>query len=139
GIRDFHVTGVQTCALPISAGQKYLMEIGAVLFLAAVIHNGAGYFFGYWFSKLFGLNEKSARAMALEIGLQNGGMASGLAGSMGKLGTVGLAAAVFSPWMNISGSILANYWRRKQEKEDRLNGQAGEEQREDNKIKEEHG
>jgi len=40
-------------------------------------------------------------------------MASGLAGSMGKLGTVGLAAAVFSPWMNISGSILANYWRRK--------------------------
>jgi BASS family bile acid:Na+ symporter len=31
---------------------------------------------------------------------------------MGKLGTVGLAAAVFSPWMNISGSILANYWRR---------------------------
>jgi BASS family bile acid:Na+ symporter len=40
-------------------------------------------------------------------------MASGIAGSMGKLGTVGLAAAVFSPWMNISGSILANYWKRK--------------------------
>ena len=126
-------------AVTTAAGQKYLMEIGAVLFLAAVIHNGAGYFFGYWFSKLFGLNEQSARAMALEIGLQNGGMASGLAGSMGRLGTVGLAAAVFSPWMNISGSILANYWRRKQEKEDRLNGQAGVEQREDNKIKEEHG
>jgi BASS family bile acid:Na+ symporter len=44
-------------------------------------------------------------------------MASGLAGSMGKLGTVGLAAAVFSPWMNISGSILANYWRRHPVKE----------------------
>ena len=39
-------------------------------------------------------------------------MASGIAGSMGKLGTVGLPAAVFSPWMNISGSILANYWRK---------------------------
>jgi bile acid:Na+ symporter, BASS family len=36
-----------------------------------------------------------------------------MAGTMGKLGTVGLAAAVFSPWMNISGSVLANYWRRK--------------------------
>jgi BASS family bile acid:Na+ symporter len=36
---------------------------------------------------------------------------------MGKLGTVGLAAAVFSPWMNISGSILANYWRRKPAKD----------------------
>ena len=33
---------------------------------------------------------------------------------MGKLGTVGLAAAVFSPWMNISGSILANYWRKRE-------------------------
>ena len=38
---------------------------------------------------------------------------AGIAGAMGKLGTVGLAAAVFSPWMNISGSILANYWKRR--------------------------
>jgi BASS family bile acid:Na+ symporter len=38
-------------------------------------------------------------------------MASGIAGAMGKLGSVGLAAAVFSPWMNISGSLLANWWR----------------------------
>ena len=51
--------------------------------------------------------------MAFEVGLQNGGMASGLAGAMGKLGTVGLAAAIFSPWMNISGSVLANYWRKR--------------------------
>ena len=42
--------------------------------------------------------------------MQNGGMASGLAGGMGKLATVGLAAAIFSPWMNISGSILAYLW-----------------------------
>jgi len=126
-------------AVTTAAGQQYLLEIGAVLFLAAVIHNGAGYFFGYWFSKLFGLNEYSARAMALEIGLQNGGMASGLAGSMGKLGTVGLAAAVFSPWMNISGSILANYWRRKQEKEDRLNNIVNESRGREKKVNEEYG
>lgn len=126
-------------AVTTAAGQQYLMEIGAILFLAAVIHNGAGYFFGYWFSKLFGLNEYSARAMALEIGLQNGGMASGLAGSMGKLGTVGLAAAVFSPWMNISGSILANYWRRKQEKEDRLNNLIVEDRTNEKQEHEEHG
>lgn len=49
-------------AVTTGAGQQYLMEIGAVLCLAAVIHNGAGYFFGYWFSKLFGLDEYSARA-----------------------------------------------------------------------------
>jgi BASS family bile acid:Na+ symporter len=78
------------------------------------MHNAMGYFFGYWLSRILGLDRPSARAMALEVGMQNGGMASGLAGSMGKLGTVGLAPAVFSPWMNISGSVLANYWRRKE-------------------------
>jgi BASS family bile acid:Na+ symporter len=36
------------------------------------------------------------------------------------LGTVGLPAAVFSPWMNISGSILANYWRKQSIKETAL-------------------
>src|SRR5205085_4316073 len=81
-------------------------------FLVSVFHNSAGYFFGYWLSRAFKLDKNSARTIAFEVGLQNGGMASGLAGTMGKLGTVGLAAAVFSPWMNISGSILANYWRR---------------------------
>jgi BASS family bile acid:Na+ symporter len=94
-----------------AAGRDNLLHVGLLLFLASVIHNAAGYFFGYWFSRLFRLDKNAARTVAFEVGLQNGGMASGLAGSMGKLGTVGLAAAVFSPWMNISGSILANYWR----------------------------
>lgn len=96
-----------------AAGRDNLLKVGFILFLASVIHNGAGYFFGYILSRFFGLDKRSSRTVAFEVGLQNGGMASGLAGSMGKLGTVGLAAAVFSPWMNISGSILANYWRKK--------------------------
>lgn len=95
-----------------AAGHENLMRVGFLLFISSVIHNAAGYFFGYWLSRLFRLDKNSARTVAFEVGLQNGGMASGLAGSMGKLGTVGLPAAVFSPWMNISGSILANYWRR---------------------------
>ncbi|MFV0606475.1 MAG: bile acid:sodium symporter family protein [Niabella sp.] len=101
-----------------AAGRDNLMQVGFLLFLASVIHNTAGYFFGYWFSRLLGLDVNSSRTVAFEVGLQNGGMASGLAGTMGKLGTVGLAAAVFSPWMNISGSILANYWRKRPVKED---------------------
>jgi len=96
-----------------AAGRENLMKVGVLLFIASVIHNAAGYFFGYWLSRLFGIDKNSCRTIAFEVGLQNGGMASGIAGSMGKLGTVGLAAAVFSPWMNISGSILANYWRRR--------------------------
>ncbi len=96
-----------------AAGRDNLMKVGVLLFIASVIHNAAGYFFGYWLSRLFGMDKNSSRTIAFEVGLQNGGMASGLASSMGKIGTVGLAAAVFSPWMNISGSILANYWKRK--------------------------
>lgn len=96
-----------------AAGRDNLLKVGLLLFIASVIHNAAGYFFGYWLSRLFGMDKNSSRTIAFEVGLQNGGMASGIAGSMGKLGTVGLAAAVFSPWMNISGSILANYWRKR--------------------------
>ncbi len=102
-----------------AAGRDNLMKVGLLLFLASVIHNGAGYFFGYWLSRAAGLDKNSSRTVAFEVGLQNGGMASGLAGSMGKLGTVGLPAAVFSPWMNISGSLLANYWRRRPVKDDK--------------------
>jgi BASS family bile acid:Na+ symporter len=87
--------------------------VGGVLILVAILHNSAGYCFGYGLARACRLDVPSARAVALEVGLQNGGMASGIAGAMGKLGTVGLAAAIFSPWMNISGSVLANYWRKR--------------------------
>lgn len=96
-----------------AAGRDHLLKIGGLLFLAAALHNAAGYFFGYWLSRASGLDKNSSRSVAFEVGLQNGGMASGLAGAMGKLGTVGLAAAIFSPWMNVSGSVLANYWRKR--------------------------
>lgn len=95
-----------------AAGHENLLKVGFLLFISSVIHNAAGYFFGYWLSRLFRLDKNSSRTIAFEVGLQNGGMASGLAASMGKLGTLGLPAAVFSPWMNISGSILANYWKK---------------------------
>jgi len=96
-----------------AAGRDHLLQVGALLFLAAALHNAAGYTFGYWLSRGAGLDKNSARSVAFEVGLQNGGMASGLAGAMGKLATVGLAAAIFSPWMNITGSLLANYWHRR--------------------------
>lgn len=96
-----------------AASRENIMSIGIVILIASVLHNTLGYTFGYWISRALGFDKNSCRTIALEVGLQNGGMASGLAGSMGKLATVGLAAAIFSPWMNISGSLLANYWRRK--------------------------
>ena len=99
-----------------AASREYILSVGMLVLLACIIHNTLGYTLGYWISRAVKLDEDSARTVALEVGLQNGGMATGLAGVMGKLATVGLAAAIFSPWMNISASLLANYWRKKKDK-----------------------
>ena len=96
-----------------AAGRDNLLTIGALLILTAIIHNLLGYFFGYWGCKLFRMKEQDCRTIALEVGMQNGGLASGIALEMGKVATVGLAPAVFGPWMNISGSSLASWWRDK--------------------------
>jgi BASS family bile acid:Na+ symporter len=104
-------------AVTTAAGRDNLLQIGGLLFLAAMLHNTFGYVFGYGLARLAKLDVASARTVAFEVGLQNGGMASGIAGSLGKLGTMGLAAAIFSPWMNISGSVLANSWRKRTERE----------------------
>jgi BASS family bile acid:Na+ symporter len=101
-----------------AAGRDGLMAVGFLLVVAAIIHNAAGYTLGYWGARLLGMDEKSCRTVALEVGMQNGGMASGLAVAMDKVATVGLAPAIFGPWMNITGSTLANYWMRKPIKDD---------------------
>jgi BASS family bile acid:Na+ symporter len=96
-----------------AAGRDSLLSIGPLLILAAVLHNGAGYFLGYWTCRALRMNEQDCRTIALEVGMQNGGLASGIALEMGKVSTIGLAPAVFGPWMNISGSSLATWWREK--------------------------
>ncbi len=94
-----------------SAGRNELLVVGPLLILAVTTHNLLGYFLGYWTARLMRMQENDCRTIALEVGLQNGGLASGLALAMGKLATVGLAPAVFAPVMNISGSSLALWWR----------------------------
>ena len=59
------------------------------------------------------MSERDCRTIAIEVGMQNGGLASGLAKEMGKMATVGLAPAIFGPLMNVTGSILASYWHRR--------------------------
>ncbi|MFV0547798.1 MAG: bile acid:sodium symporter family protein [Limnobaculum xujianqingii] len=98
-----------------AAGRDNLMQVGVALCFATLLHNIGGYSIGYAMSRwVFRLDEESSRTIAFEVGLQNGGMASGLAAAMGKLATVGLAAAIMTPLGNITGSLLANYWRRKE-------------------------
>lgn len=94
-----------------AAGREDLLDIGLLLVLACLIHNLSGYGLGYLGGKLMNLDKQSCRTIALEVGLQNSGLASGIAMEMGKIATVGLAAVVFSPLMNITGSSLASWWR----------------------------
>ncbi|TMI81742.1 MAG: bile acid:sodium symporter family protein [Bacteroidetes bacterium] len=96
-----------------AAGRDNLLTIGPALILCSLIHNSSGYLFGYWIGRLCNLTERDSRTIAIEVGMQNAGLASGLAKAMGKVATLGLAPAVFGPLMNITGSILASYWHRK--------------------------
>lgn len=97
----------------IATGRDNLLTMGILLIIVSLIHNLSGYLFGYWGCKLFGLDEKSCRTIAFEVGMQNAGLATGISLLMGKVATVGLAPAVFGPMMNITGSSLATYWRDK--------------------------
>ncbi len=90
-----------------------LLTSGLLLVLAAMLHNGTGYFLGYWGARLLGLNEVDSRTVGIEVGMQNGGMASGIAMEVLKSAKAALAPAIFGPWMNISGSLLASWWRRR--------------------------
>jgi len=101
-----------------AAGRDSLLDVGLLLILATLIHNLAGYSLGYFAAKIFRMSEKDCRTVAFEVGMQNGGLASGLALQMGKIATVGLAPAIFGPLMNITGSSLATYWRGKPVKEE---------------------
>jgi BASS family bile acid:Na+ symporter len=104
----------------VSSGRDSLLEIGPLLFLSAMIHHTIGYLLGYWSGRFMGLDEASCRTISLEVGMQNGGLASGIALQMGKIATVGLASVIAVPWMTISGSMLSNWWRKKDNEKEEL-------------------
>jgi BASS family bile acid:Na+ symporter len=96
-----------------AAGRDSLLKVGLLLAVLVLLHNIGGYLLGFWSAKLFGMEERDCRTIAIEVGMQNGGMAAGLAKGMGKIGTLGLAPVIFSTLMNITGSLLASYWHKK--------------------------
>src|SRR6186713_112536 len=101
-----------------AAGRDSLLKVGGLLIIATFMHNVAGFILGYWSGRLLKFAERDCRTIALEVGMQNAGLASGLALTMGKLATVGLAPAIFGPVMNITGSTLASWWHNRIPKED---------------------
>jgi BASS family bile acid:Na+ symporter len=101
-----------------AAGRDNLLKVGWLLVIATIIHNTAGYFLGYWSARLLKFPEKDCRTIALEVGMQNAGLASALAKALGKIATVGLASVIFGTLMNVSGSVLANWWHNREPSEE---------------------
>ena len=94
-----------------AGGRDNLLEIGLFLIFVALLHNLAGYLLGYWSCRALKLDEGSCRTIAFEVGMQNAGLATGLAQTMGKMTTVGLVPTVFGSLMNVTGAALATWWR----------------------------
>jgi len=94
----------------IAKGRDALLKVGALIILATFIHNTFGYLLGYWSGRLLRFNERDSRTIALEVGMQNAGLASALASKISTNAAVALAPAVFGPLMNVTGSLLSSWW-----------------------------
>lgn len=97
----------------VAQSRHYLLSVGPMVALAAVIHNAVGYALGYVGAKWLSMNETESRTVSIEVGMQNGGMATALATDVLQSPPAALAGAIFGPWMSISGSLLAAYWRQR--------------------------
>ena len=95
-------------AIIISANANKLLAGGSIIVLVVILHNLCGLSLGYLIGRLLGLSEAKKRAISIEVGMQNSGLASSLA-------TIHFAAyplatipgAIFSVWHNLSGAAVA--------------------------------
>ncbi len=95
----------------VAANSQSIATVGLTVAIIAIMHNILGFSIGYWVGRFFGMDTQRARAVSIEMGMQNSGLAVALANTY--FGTLAaLPGAIFSVWMNISGSALAWWWRR---------------------------
>jgi len=90
-----------------------LANVASGLAAVVVLHNSVGLLGGYWLPRWLGRDERECRTLAIEVGMQNSGLAVALAVKYFSV-TAALPGALFSIWHNLSGSLLAGIWRRQQ-------------------------
>ncbi|MGB8491126.1 MAG: bile acid:sodium symporter family protein [Bacteroidales bacterium] len=90
-----------------------LLTIGPALFIASIALNLIGFALGYGTSKALRLSDEDVRALTIEVGLKNSGLAVGLAYDVLKSSAAALAPLIFGTWMNIAASSLASFWSQK--------------------------
>lgn len=96
----------------VSGSAGIIFSAGLLVLVAVIAHNGLGYALGYGAARLFNLPVASRRTTAIEVGMQNSGLAAGLARQY-LTPEAALPGAIFSIWHNVSGAVLAAYWRRR--------------------------
>lgn len=101
----------------VSVSSQRIMETGLLIMLVVMCHNLLGYGIGFLLAKLLHMNIAKAKAISIEVGMQNSGLATSLA--MLHFGaTAAIPGAIFSVWHNISGSLAANYLASRMNKEE---------------------
>ena len=97
----------------ISNNAQKLLTGGMVIIGAVMLHNLLGLSLGYAIGRMLGLSQSKRRAVAIEVGMQNSGLASGLASlHFAAYPMATIPGAVFSVWHNISGAIVARWFAR---------------------------
>ncbi|RYA24213.1 bile acid:sodium symporter [Malaciobacter halophilus] len=99
-------------AIVIGLNQERISSIAISMFVGIILHNLIGLSGGYYISKLLGYEHKVCKTVAIEVGMQNSGLAVALATKY-FTPLSALPGAIFSIWHNISGSIIAGYWSKK--------------------------
>ena len=99
-------------AIVVALNAGRLSTLGPVVALAVIAHNGIGLAAGYGLARALRFDTRTARTIAFEVGLQNSGLAVTLANQF-FTATSALPGSLFSVWHNVSGSLLAGYWKRR--------------------------
>jgi BASS family bile acid:Na+ symporter len=95
----------------VAANAESIGRIGFRSALAVMVHNIVGLALGFYIARLFGMEIPKARAVSIEVGMQNSGLGVTLAAA--HFGAIAaLPSAIFSVWHNVSVSLLAWWWRR---------------------------
>ena len=93
----------------VAISRNSIASVGGVVIVGVIAHNLIGYLGGYWGGRLLGFDKSICRTLAIEVGMQNSGLAASL-GAKFFSPMAALPGAIFSVWHNISGSLLASYW-----------------------------
>lgn len=104
-------------AVIVALNHENLQQLSFILFIAIILHNAIGLSIAYFITRALGHSIKTAKTLAIEVGMQNSGLAVVLASKYFSAMSA-LPAAIFSIWHNLSGSALAAYWSSKAEKSD---------------------